>query len=208
MAEAVDLPIIADCDTGFGSAGNVGYMVRKYEAAGVSAVCIEDKRFPKSNSFTDGPQDLVSIAEFTDKLRSAKDAQRGSEFVVIARIEALIAGRSLLEALERACAYVEAGADAVLIHSKASTAIEVEAFALAWCSKAPVVVVPTTYFNVTASHLQNLGVRIVIYANHGLRAAIQAMAQVFSEILRSDSTAIVEERLASLADVFSLQRLL
>ena len=114
MNEAVNIPVIADCDTGFGNSNNVIHLVKKYEAAEIAAVCIEDKLFPKVNSFIPGRQELASIAEFVGKILVAKSAQNGPNFMIMARVEALIAGWGMEEALKRARAYTDAGADATL----------------------------------------------------------------------------------------------
>ena len=132
MNDAVSVPVVADCDTGYGNSSNVVHMVRKYEPAGIAAVTIEDKRFPKVNSYIPGRQELAPIAEFVGKILAAKNAQQTKEFMVIARVEALIAGWGQEEALRRAHAYVEAGADAILIHSKSSVPDEIVSFAKAW----------------------------------------------------------------------------
>ena len=121
MNEASNLPVIADCDTGYGNVNNVIYLVEKYEQKGIAGICIEDKLFPKTNSFIEGRQDLASVEEFSGKIRAAKNTQKNKDFMVIARIEALIAGWGMEEALHRAKKYVEAGADAILIHSKKRT---------------------------------------------------------------------------------------
>ena len=205
MADAVRVPVVADCDTGFGNSNNVIHMVHKYEAAGVAAVCIEDKMYPKVNSFVPGRQELASVAEFVGKIMAAKNAQRSNEFMVIARIEALIAGWGMEEALKRAHAYVDAGADAILIHSKSKSPQEIFDFLKAWNKRAPVVLVPTTYFSVTAREFGELGAKMVIYANHGLRSAIAAMDQTFREILQAGCTAPVESRIAPMSLVFELQ---
>ena len=118
MNDAVSIPVVADCDTGYGNSNNVMHMVRKYEAAGIAAVTIEDKMFPKVNSYIPGRQEWASIAEFVGKILAAKNAQQTKDFMVIARVEALIAGWGQEEALRRAHAYAEAGADAILIHPK------------------------------------------------------------------------------------------
>ena len=118
MNEATSLPVIADCDTGYGNVNNVIHMVEKYEKAGIAAICIEDKLFPKVNSFIEGRQDLADIEEFCGKIRAVKNTQKNPDFMVIARVEALIAGWGMKEALKRATAYAESGADAILIHSK------------------------------------------------------------------------------------------
>ncbi|MFI5268675.1 MAG: isocitrate lyase/phosphoenolpyruvate mutase family protein, partial [Chloroflexota bacterium] len=205
MAEAVDIPVVVDCDTGYGNSNNVIQAVRKFEAAGVAAICIEDKLFPKVNSFVAGRQELASVAEFVGKLMAAKNAQRSAAFMVIARVEALIAGLGQAEALRRARAYEAAGADAILIHSASPSAEEIARFAQAWEGRVPLVVVPTTYFGITAAELEQMGLKMVIYANHGLRAGISATLDVYQRILRDGSTAAVEDRIAPLSLVFELQ---
>ncbi|HOU36174.1 MAG TPA: phosphoenolpyruvate mutase [Candidatus Omnitrophota bacterium] len=205
MNESVGIPVVADCDTGFGNSNNVIHMVRKYEAAGIAAVCIEDKHFPKVNSFIPGRQELASVSEFMGKILAAKNAQVDPDFMVIARVEALIAGWGMEEALRRACAYVEAGADAILIHSKSKTIEEISEFCRAWKDKAPLVAVPTTYYDVPIATFQKLGISMVIYANHGLRASIKAMQDTFRRIHENGSTAAVEGNIASMQEVFELQ---
>jgi phosphoenolpyruvate phosphomutase len=191
MRRAVELPVIADCDTGYGDGFQFAHAVRQFEAAGVAGVCIEDKQFPKCNSFASGKQELTPIDAFVDKLRAGKQAQAGPDFVIIARVEALIAGYGQSEALTRARAYADAGADAVLVHSKARTVDEIAGIARSWDRPVPLVSVPTSYFQTTAEQLGALGIKMVIYANQGLRRALQAMEQAYAEILRSGSTASV-----------------
>jgi phosphoenolpyruvate phosphomutase len=205
MAEASRLPVIADCDTGFGNSNNVIHLVHKFEAAGVAAICIEDKLFPKVNSFIPGRQELASVAEFVGKLLAAKNAQRTPDFMIVARVEALIAGHGLTEAQHRARAYANAGADAILIHSKESSPDEIVEFARAWDLKVPLIVVPTTYPEITVAQLGELGIGAVIYANHGLRASAKAMSEVYAEILESGSTATIEARIAPMSLLFEIQ---
>ncbi len=205
MNEAVNIPIVADCDTGFGNSNNVIHLVGKYEAAGIAAVCIEDKLFPKVNSFIPGRQELASIAEFVGKILAAKNAQNDPDFMVIARVEALIAGWEMEEALKRAHAYTDAGADAILIHSKSGSPGEIYEFVDKWHNQAPLVVVPTKYYDVTTEELQEKRISMVIYANHGIRASISAMSEVFSSVYASGSTASVEDKIATLDEVFELQ---
>ena len=205
MNEAVNIPVIADCDTGFGNSNNVIHLVRKYEAAEIAAVCIEDKLFPKVNSFIPGRQELASIAEFVGKIFAAKNAQNGPDFMVIARVEALIAGWEMEEALKRAHAYTDAGADAILIHSKSGSPGEIYEFVDKWHNQAPLVVVPTKYYDVTTEELQEKRISMVIYANHGIRASISAMSEVFSSVYTSGGTASVEDKIATLDEVFELQ---
>ncbi|MEU7550903.1 phosphoenolpyruvate mutase [Streptomyces sp. NPDC044571] len=205
MASAVRVPVVADCDAGYGNANNVSHMVRRYEAAGIAAVTIEDKCFPKVNSFVPGRQELASVPEFCGKIEAAKDAQRDPALMVIARIEALIAGWDLDEALRRGTAYAQAGADAVLIHAKSASPGPVLEFLRRWELPQPVVVVPTTYHTVSADELEAAGAKMVIYANHGLRAGVQAVRETFETILKSGRTTEVEDRIATLGTVFDLQ---
>lgn len=205
MAMATDIPIIADCDAGFGNIHNVAWMVKNYEQRGVSAVCIEDKTHPKINSFADKTQYCVSIKEFVEKIKVAKFSQQSEDFSIIARCESLIAGLSMQEALDRCHAYVEAGADAVLIHSKQKTADEIIAFLESWNKRAPVVVVPTTYPQINRHLLQELGVQLVIYANQALRAAAGSMQKIFADIRGNDSTEMLESDIVSVKKIFELQ---
>ncbi len=203
--EATTLPVICDCDTGYGNASNVRHMVKKYEAAGIAAVVIEDKLFPKVNSFIPGRQELATVEEFMGKLEAAKNAQSDPDFMVFARVEALIAGWGMEEALKRAYAYAEAGADGLVIHSKATTPDEIYDFMKKWKGTLPVVVIPTTFYMVKAAELQSHGIRMVIYANHGLRASLQAMERTFKEIYDTGSTESVENKITSMREVFEIQ---
>src|SRR5919198_3204493 len=122
MSDAVRIPVIGDCDNGFGNAINVMRTVAEYERAGAAGICIEDNIFPKRCSFYAGVgRELVPAEEHARKIQAAKAAQRDPDFVVIARTEAFIAGWGTQEALQRARAYAAAGADAVLVHSKSAT---------------------------------------------------------------------------------------
>jgi len=209
MATRCDLPIVADIDTGFGNAVNVMHAVREYERAGASGVVIEDKHFPKVTSLRDGArQDLVSIQEFQGKIEAAIDARSNREFLIIARTEALIAGLGNDEALRRARAYASAGADMVLVHSKQKTPIEIERFAADWDGNAPLVVVPTAYPQLTEARIKEIGrIGMVIYGNHGIRATIKAMRDVFAQIVRDGHTMGVEASIATVEDVFAIQEM-
>jgi phosphoenolpyruvate phosphomutase len=208
-AKAIDaasrLPVVADCDNGFGNAVNVIRTVREYEAAGIAAISIEDNVFPKRCSFYAGVRrELESIEEFTGKIRAAKDAQRTPEFAVIARTEALIAGWGMEEALKRARAYSDAGADLCLIHSKAKEPSEVIEFARRWDRKTPLVCVPTTYAKASADELYAAGFKVVIFANHGLRGAIRGMREALAAIKEGRRAAAAEPHIVALEEVYSL----
>jgi phosphoenolpyruvate phosphomutase len=205
MDAAVGIPIIADCDTGFGGPLNVAHLMRSYERRGIAAICIEDKMFPKVNSFAAVEHPLISTEDFASKIRSAKLAQQNPDTVLIARTEALISGQGVDEALARARSYAAAGADAILVHSKRRTAAQVLEFGARWDLDLPLVAVPTTYGDVHESDLLDAGFRIVIYANHGLRAAISSMTTTLVELAKTGRGRAVEDRIASMPEVFELQ---
>ncbi len=205
MADSVSIPVVADCDTGFGNSNNIIHLVRKYEAARIAAICIEDKLFPKVNSFVPGRQELAPIAEFVGKILAAKNTQETDDFVVIARVEALIAGWGMEEALRRAHAYATAGADAIFIHSKSTEPAQILEFAERWDGSAPLVVAPTTYCSVTVDELERAGVKVVMYTNHGMRAAVRAIGDVLGEILRNGGSRTVEDKIAPVSELFQLQ---
>lgn len=208
--DASSLPVVCDCDTGYGNAINVMHMIKKYDAAGIAGVVIEDKCFPKINSFIPGRQELASIEEFVGKIQAAIEARSSAEgLMIFARIEALIAGWGMAEALKRALAYYEAGADGIVIHSKSKTPDEIFTFARLWNEKVkgecPLVAIPTTYSIVTADQLAAQGFKMVIYANHGIRAVVRSMNDVFKRIQTDDSTQNVEKDIASMQELFQLQ---
>lgn len=204
MVEATEIPVIADIDTGFGNAINAMHAVRHFEAAGIAAVCIEDNVFPKRCSFYTGvTRELAPVEEHARKIAAAKDVSSDPEFVVIARTEALIAGWGKEEALVRARAYADAGADAVLIHSKHPTFDELRDVAADWDRPTPLVAVPTTYIDTPIADLESVGFRIVIYANQPLRAAVRAMRETLGQLRRREWSA-AEERIATLEDIYGL----
>jgi phosphoenolpyruvate phosphomutase len=205
MSDASRIPILLDADTGYGNFNNVRRLVRKLEQRDVAGMCIEDKIFPKSNSFRDGPQPMAPMDEFVGKIRAAKDTQKDPDFCVVARVESLIAGHGLEEALRRAHAYAEAGADGILIHSKLATAFQIMAFMEHWKEDCPVVIVPTKYYTTPVEEFQRAGVSLVIWANHLMRSSITAMQQVAQQIHSERSLVNVEPAVAPLEEVFRLQ---
>jgi phosphoenolpyruvate phosphomutase len=208
MAETCKIPVIADCDTGYGGPSNVSHMVRKYENAGIAAICIEDKTFPKQNSLLEnGQNDLISEKEFVAKIIAAKEAKQDKNFMIIARIEALISGAGMDEALKRATAYEKAGADAILIHSKKKTPEEVFEFAELWKGNSPIVVIPTTYDSVSLDELISHKIKIVIHANQTLRAAHASMSRILKQMINSNSLSDVSEEISSMEDIFNLQEM-
>ena len=204
MADATRLPILLDGDTGYGNFNNVRRLVRKLGTRGVAGVCLEDKLFPKTNSFVGEAQPLADVEEFCGRIRAGKDAQEDPDFCIVARTEALISGHGMDAALRRAEAYHAAGADAVLIHSKRSTAAEIIGFMERWDRRCPVVIVPTTYHATPTDTFRRLGVSAVIWANHLLRASITAMRKAARQIQADESTRALEGAVASVKDVFAL----
>ena len=208
MAETCKIPVIADCDTGYGGPSNVSYMVKKYENAGIASICIEDKTFPKQNSLLEnGQNDLISEKEFVAKIIAAKESKRDKNFMIIARVEALISGAGMNEAIKRATAYEKAGADAILIHSKKKTPEEVFEFAELWKGNLPIIVIPTTYDSVSLDELISHKIKIVIHANQTLRAAHASMSRMLKQMINSNSLREVKEVISSMEDIFQLQEM-
>src|SRR6204780_810098 len=188
MADASDLPILLDGDTGYGNFNNVRRLVRKLEQRGIAGVCIEDKQFPKTNSFLNGErQPLAEMDEFCGKIKPGKDSQSDANFSIVARVEALIAGWGMDEALRRAEAYRRAGADAILIHSKLSKADEIVTFAREWGGRAPLIIVPTRYYSTPTEVFREAGISVVIWANHMVRSATAAMQAAAKEIKETET---------------------
>jgi phosphoenolpyruvate phosphomutase len=205
-AGAARTPVLADADNGFGNAVNVRRAVRDYDAAGIAGICIEDNAYPKRCSFYTGVgRDLVPVEEHAGKIRAAVEARQDPHFTIVARTEALIAGLGMDEALARARAYAAAGADAILVHSKSKDGAEILEFGRRWPrDAAPLVAVPTTYSHVHATDLHDAGYRLVIFANHGLRAAVRATAETLAKLRRCGQAAAVEPDIAPLDTIYDL----
>ncbi len=206
MSDATSIPILLDGDTGYGDFNNMRRLVRKLEQRGVAGVCIEDKLFPKTNSFIQGEQqELEDIETFCGKIQAGKDAQSDDDFCIVARVEALIAGWGMEEALRRGEAYRRAGADAVLIHSKMARPDEVLAFAREWDNRCPLVIVPTKYYSTPTEVFRDHRISLVIWANHLVRSSITAMQATARVIHDSESLVDVEGRVATVSEIFRLQ---
>jgi phosphoenolpyruvate phosphomutase len=206
MSDVTTIPILLDGDTGYGNFNNARRLVKKLEQRDIAGVCIEDKLFPKTNSFIRGEaQPLADIEEFCGKIKAMKDTQKDEDFVVVSRVEAFIAGWGLKEALKRAEAYRQAGADAILMHSKRSDIQEIESFMKEWGNRHPVIIVPTKYYTTPTDLFRELGVSLTIWANHNLRASIKSMQETSSRIFHDDSLLHVEKAVAPLNEVFRLQ---
>jgi phosphoenolpyruvate phosphomutase len=215
ICDAISIPVIADCDNGFGNAINVMRTVEEYEQAGIAGISIEDNIFPKRCSFFTGVQrELVPVEEHVGKIRAAKAAQRTSDFVIIARTEALIAGMGMEEALTRAKAYAQAGADAILVHSKSKSFDELKTFSERWFTdqnerqkNCPLVIVPTTFPAVTVPELEAAGFKVVIFANHAVRSSIKAMRETLTTLRQKATIQSVSDRIVPLEEVYDLMGL-
>ena len=206
MSDATDIPILVDADTGYGNFNNVRRLVKKLEQRNVAAMCIEDKLFPKTNSFINGEQqELANIEEFCGKIKAAKDTQSDDDFCVVARVEALIAGLGQDEALRRAEAYYKAGADAILIHSKIAAPDQILDFMNAWQNQAPIVIVPTMYYKTPTKVFEDACISLIIWANHLLRSSIKAMQNTARQIYSERSLLSVEPEIVSVKEIFRLQ---
>lgn len=206
MSDATRVPILLDGDTGYGNFNNLRRLVSKLESRQIAGVCIEDKLFPKTNSFIDGEkQGLAELDEFCGKIKAGKDTQRDDDFVIVARTESLIVGAGLKEALNRAEAYRLAGADAILVHSKRRGPEEIEAFMQEWGDRHPVVIVPTTYHSTPTPRFAELGISTIVWANHILRSAVPVMRKTAEEIFKMQSVTPQEEKIAPVSEIFRLQ---
>lgn len=204
IADRTNLPIMVDGDCGGGSPINTIRMVREYEKAGASGICIEDNLYPKRCSFYSGvKRTLESPSIHAEKIRAACENRLSGTFFVVARVEALVAGHSVCDAVMRAHRYADAGADAVVIHCKDNTPARVIEF---WNKyhATPVICIPTMYPTVKETELKKHGISGVIYANAGLRSYIWALNRVWNEISGSGTLEHIEPYVASMEDVYSL----
>lgn len=209
MSDRTSIPILLDGDTGYGNYNNARRLVKKLEMRNIAGVCLEDKVFPKRNSLLEdsGKQELADIKEFSDKIRACKDTQVDPDFQVVARVEAFIAGWGLEEALKRSEAYMEAGADAILMHSKRKDPSEIEAFLKEWKGRHPVVIVPTNYYTTPTEKFEEWGANMVIWANHNMRSAVKAMQETTKLIYEQQTLTPVEGQdcVVPVKEVFRLQ---
>ena len=208
VMEVTTKPIILDGDTG-GLTEHFVYNVRTLERVGVSAVIIEDKTGLKKNSLfgTEVVQTQDSIEHFCEKIRAGKDAQRTDDFMIIARIESLILEQGMEDALNRARAYVKAGADGIMIHSRRKTPDEIFEFCDTFRQEnktTPIVVVPTSFNSVTEEELAAHGINIVIYANQLMRSAFPAMKNTAESILKNHRAMEIDSSLMPFKDIIRL----
>ena len=206
MAEACNIPVIADCDTGYGGPSNVAHLVKKFENAGIAGICIEDKTFPKENSlFKDGKQEMISKRDFVAKIVAAKNAKKNPDFIIIGRTEALIADLGVEEALTRANAYEKAGADVIFVHSRKKSPDEIFEVFKRWKGKVPLMAVPTAFPTVTLDELKSRGLGMVVFAHQTTLAAFSAIADVVEQLSKIKSLSDLNIKLATMDDLFKLQ---
>lgn len=206
MSDAASIPILLDGDTGYGNFNNMQRLVRKLEQRKIAAVCIEDKLFPKTNSFIKGDaQPMADMHEFCGKIKAGKDAQSDPDFSIIARVEAFICGWGLAEALRRAEAYRQAGADGILIHSALAVPDEILAFKQEWGNRCPVIIVPTKYYATPTDVFRQHGFSIVIWANHLLRSSVSAMQKTARTLKEQEHLLSIEDKVAPVSEIFRLQ---
>ncbi len=203
MAESVRVPVIVDADNGFGDATNVTRAIREFGMAGAAGVCIEDNTFPKRCSLYPGaPRELVSIEEMCDKLRAARRAADAFGIFLIGRVESLIAGHGSEDAIERANAYADAGADALLIHAKSFAPLR--EIARSGRVKKPLIAVPTLFGEATFEEMEECGISGAIYANQMLRSMVRACGTMAEKMLSAASLAELDDLITPLSGINEL----
>ncbi len=204
MSDATSIPILVDGDTGYGNFNNFRRFVSKLCQRNIAGVCIEDKQYPKTNSLVRHYQKLADIDEFCGKIKAGKDTQANEDFSIIARIEALIAGWGIGEAIKRANAYYNAGADAILIHSNKTSPNEILQFKKEWGDRCPVIIIPTTYYKTQTSKFKKAGISTIIWANHSLRATIKSVRNVTEDLFNKENLTNVEKKVAPINEIFEI----
>ena len=206
--EVTTKPLIFDGDTG-GKIEHLGYTIKNLERLGVSAIIIEDKVGLKRNSLfgNEVRQKQDTIRSFCNKIKVAKKSQQTEDFMVIARIESLILGNGINDAIARSKKYIKAGADAIMIHSKKEKPSEIKQFCKSYnllTNRVPLVLVPTTYNSMKEDVMIKLGVKVVIYANHLMRSTIPSMKNTALSILKNQRSFEIEKKILSIADILDL----
>jgi len=205
MVASVEIPVIADCENGYGDINNTMHTVREFERAGILAVCIDDNQYPKRCSLFDhADRQLIPQAEMIAKIKAAKDVQRSADFTFIARTEALIAACGISECIDRSSAYLEAGADLLAIHSKAWP--DLLQVLERWKAPDSLVVIPTMFPEIDLLDLRNAGFKVIIYANQAIRASLKAMDEVLSKLRKTGRADEVEADILPLAKLHELVR--
>lgn len=205
ILNVTSLPIIADCDSGYGDIVIIQRLVKEYEKIGIKGICIEDNIFPKRCSFYEGVRrELVNTEEHVAKIKVAIDQRQSKNFLVFARTEALIAGLGQKEALKRATEYTKAGADVIVIHSKKDNASEVLEFIKNWKIKTPIAIIPTTYFNTPLKTLIAAGFSHIIYANQLIRSAVGSMEETLLKLKKEETRREIDKSIPSLSHIFNI----
>ena len=207
IADRVGIPILVDADEGGPSAINTIRMAREYSKAGAWGMCIEDNPSPKRCSFYGMKKELEKTSTTVGKIRAAVEKNNKEGYAVIARTEALIQGRGIDVALERARAYVDAGCDGFLIHNKNKTPDEVLHFADRYHNEGldtPLVIVPTTYNEITVDQMKNSGISLAIYANYSVRATVAVVENMFNSIVNSGTLSAGNKYAVPMTKIFDL----
>lgn len=207
MAGAVSIPVLADVGTGWGDDGDVSRVVRAFESAGASGICMEDTAFPKCNSLLAGSRRLSDPATFAQRISTACAARTNDAFQIVARVESLVAGLGIAETLQRGSRYADAGADAVVIHAKTKCDKQVIEVARRWEHSTPLVLIPTMYPSLSIDQIESYGsVRFVIYANQGIRASIGAAETALRQIQVDRHAGRVDQWIAPLDQLLGTQQ--
>jgi phosphoenolpyruvate phosphomutase len=207
IVDRVQIPVFVDGNAGGGNAINTIRLVREFEKAGASGMCIEDNPFPKRCSFYDGMQEELELTStFCGKIEACLDKRLDEDFAVVARTEALIKDLGMDVALERTKAYAAAGAEGILIHHKGKDPTPVLEFADRWyrTEDVPLVCVPTTYNSVTYRELDSAGFKLVIFANYGVRSIVKALQDTFEAVMAHKRLADADEHVVPMEEVFRL----
>jgi phosphoenolpyruvate phosphomutase len=203
---ATDLPVVVDADNGYGSVLAMRRAAHEFAGLNIAGMCVEDSFFPKRNSF-DPARDsaLADVTEFASWIIATRRMLGGSPFLLMARTEALIAGQTVEEAVERAVRYAEAGADLIVVHSKDPTGQQAVEVAKKWPLETPLVSIPTAFPHLSPEELRGLGYRVVIYANQLLRASVAGMRQALG-VLRDGRAAALERDIISMSELLGLNQ--
>jgi phosphoenolpyruvate phosphomutase len=202
ITNVTNIPLLVDGDNGHGDFNIARLFAKQLRKVGVAGVSIEDQAFPKCNSLIEAGQKLEDRTTFCGKIAAMKDAL-GKDFIVVARVEALVVGKGLACALDRAYAYTEAGADAIIIHSKSADAADILQFVQRWDRPHPIILIPTTYYASLLQNLPGLQVGGIVWANHLLRAQVSALQAMASALLNARNPETTTP-LASMEEVFAL----
>lgn len=206
--ESINVPLLLDIDSGYGDFNNTRTVVSKAEKIGVSGVCIEDKLFPKTNSYIQSEkQKLESTEVFCGKLKAIKDTIKDKDFCLIARTEAIVVGLGVDEAIKRANTYVDCGADAIFVHSKNKDICEIAEFMKKWNRNIPIVISPTSYEYTKSKIYEELGISLVIWANYMLRASVFNMQKISKKLFKSQSISNIKDDIVNINEIFRLQNM-